>query len=922
MAYEVKWPGWDVVDKIGAGSFGAVYRIRREMLGEEEFAALKVISIPQSSDELEELQSQGYDAATITTHFQKYLEDIIKEYSLMRKIKGNTNVVYCDDIQYVPKPDGFGWTIYIKMELLNPLMKNLHQVNSEAQVVKLAKDLCNALELCREQNIIHRDIKPQNVFISDHGSFKLGDFGIAKTVERTSRGTKIGTYKYMAPEVFHNRPYGHNADIYSLGLLLYWLLNEKRTPFLPAPPQIPTADTEDEAMMRRFRGDPIPAPAHGSPELAAVVLRACAADPAVRYQTAGEMLADLSKLVPSTAPFAAVMPTPVFQNDHTVSAFAAPVSCEEDNEGTVSIFGRAPVVPPAPAAPVAPASPAPAPAQPKQKKGKKGLVILLLLVLVAAIAVTGIVLLPKLLGSDEPSETDPPATQATDPTDSPTDPTDAPTDPTDEPTDPTDPTDAPTEPTDAPTDPAPVLVEVPDVTNKSEQEAADLLEQMGFIVERQYAKDEQVAEGFVITQSARPGDKLEIGSEVTITISSGRETIAVENVTGKTAEEAKSILEAQGFKVAFQEDHSDTVAAGYVISQSPKSGSSQYAGTTITVTISKGKAAVIPSGVKLNKTSVTLEIKGTVQLSATVTPANADDTSVIWISSNAAIAKVSDTGLVTAVGPGTATITVKTKSGEVTATCTILVKDPTIAAIANQTLLVGDTKYINMPAVTPASNFIFDYNWTSSNPSAVNVYVTSDMSIGLEALKAGTSTVTVSYTAGGKTVSTSFTVTVNTPSVTLGKTNITFTWDTGGASALYTTNNIPSWRTALPTATTNTGATVRWKVQSGTAFIRDSYVHVTNPGEKVVVRAYVTYNGTEYYADCTVTLTLVKTTSASNYLRKGAGTNYGYYTSIPSGKTVTITKVYYNYSSRNANGQYWVWGQVTYGGYTGWVVIY
>ena len=131
MANEVKWPGWDVVDKIGTGSFGAVYRIRREMLGEEEFAALKVISIPQSSDELEELQSQGYDAATITTHFQKYLEDIIKEYSLMRKIKGNTNVVYCDDIQYVPKPDGFGWTIYIKMELLNPLMKNLHQVNSE-----------------------------------------------------------------------------------------------------------------------------------------------------------------------------------------------------------------------------------------------------------------------------------------------------------------------------------------------------------------------------------------------------------------------------------------------------------------------------------------------------------------------------------------------------------------------------------------------------------------------------------------------------------------------------------------------------------------------------------------------------------------------------------------------------------------------
>lgn len=914
MMHEVTWPGWEVVEKIGAGSFGAVYHIQRDILGEVEHAALKVISIPHTSDELEELQSQGYDDATITTHFQKYLEDIVKEYSLMRKMKGNTNVVYCDDIQYIQKSDGFGWTIYIKMELLNPLMKNLHQVNSEAQVVKLAKDLCNALALCRDQNIIHRDIKPQNVFISDHGNFKLGDFGIAKTVERTSRGTKIGTYKYMAPEVFHNQPYGHNADIYSLGLLLYWLLNEKRTPFLPAPPQIPTADMEDEAMMRRFRGDPLPAPAHGSPELTAVVLRACAADPAQRYQTAGEMLEDLRKIAASAIPFAGVMTQSAPDDDRTVSVFVAPPSSAEDTEGTVSIFGRAPVAhapvtPAAPApAPAAPATPAAKPAKPtptadKEKKSKKGFLPILLIALVALIVIACIILLPKLLGSQGPSPTTPTEPAATQPSD----PTTAPTTP---------------QPTTAPTDPLPVLIDVPDVTGKTEQEASDLLAQLGFVVERQYAKDAQVAEGLVITQSAHPGDTLELGSEVIITISSGKETITVENVVGKTAEEAKSILEAQGFKVTLQESHSDTVAVGHVISQTPKSGSSQYPGTAVTIIVSKGKAAVVPSSVKLNQTSATLEIRGTVQLSATVTPADSDDTGVIWTSSNTAIAKVSDTGLVTAVGPGTATITVKTNSGEKTASCTIQVKDPTIASIANQTLFVGDTKYVSMPAVTPSSNFVFDYNWTSSNPSAVNVYVSSDMSIGLEALKAGTSTVTVSYTAGGKTVSTSFTVTVNTPSVTLGKTSIAFTWDTGGSAALYTTNNIPSWRTPLPTATTNTGATVRWKVQSGTAFISGSYVYVTNPGEKVVVRAYVTYNGTEYYADCTVTLTLVKTTSASNILRKGAGTNYGSYTSIPAGKTVTITKVYYDYSKRDSNGKYWVWGQVTYGGYTGWVIIY
>ena len=78
----------------------------------------------------------------------------------------------------------------------------------------------------------------------------------------------------------------------------------------------------------------------------------------------------------------------------------------------------------------------------------------------------------------------------------------------------------------------------------------------------------------------------------------------------------------------------------------------------------------------------------------------------------------------------------------------------------------------------------------------------------------------------------------------------------------------------------------------------------------------------EYYADCTITLTLVKTTSASNYLRKGPGTGYNYYTSVPKGQVVTITEVYYDYSSRNSSGTHWVWGKVTYGGYTGWIIIY
>lgn len=291
------YPGWETVRKIGSGSFGAVYEIARTLPnGKTEKAALKVITIPQNEGDVEELYSSGYDDASITAHFKSYLADIVNEYSLMAEIKGHTNVVYCDDIRYIQHDDGFGWDIFIKMELLTPLIKVKEPGAVEDTVKKLGADICSALVLCREKNIVHRDIKPQNIFVSEHGDYKLGDFGIAKTVEKTTGGTKIGTYGYMAPEVYNNQPYGATADIYSLGLVMYWLLNEHRLPFLPMPPKVPTSTENEQARLRRFRGEPLPAPKNGSTELKRIVLKACAYDQKERYHTADEMLADLNAL--------------------------------------------------------------------------------------------------------------------------------------------------------------------------------------------------------------------------------------------------------------------------------------------------------------------------------------------------------------------------------------------------------------------------------------------------------------------------------------------------------------------------------------------------------------------------------------------------------------------------------------------------
>lgn len=290
------WPGWETVDMLGQGSFGAVYEIRRDVFGDVEKAALKVISIPQSKSELDEMYGEGYDEDSIRKNMEEQLKNIVSEYSLMRKLNGCANVVHCDDVRYEKKADGLGWNIYIKMELLHPLMQSLPQQVTEETVVRIGKEMCNALIHCGYHGIIHRDIKPQNMFLTADGSCKLGDFGIAKTIEKTTGGTKIGTFKYMAPEVYNNKPYGAASDIYSLGLVLYWLLNERRMPFVPLPPAPVKAGMDGDAANRRLMGDPIPEPKNGSVALKQIVLKACAYDPKDRFHSAAEMLNALENM--------------------------------------------------------------------------------------------------------------------------------------------------------------------------------------------------------------------------------------------------------------------------------------------------------------------------------------------------------------------------------------------------------------------------------------------------------------------------------------------------------------------------------------------------------------------------------------------------------------------------------------------------
>lgn len=289
------WPGWENVDLLGEGSFGKVYRIRREEYGVVNEAALKVITIPGSSADLAAAREEGMDDASVTNYFKSFVEDLAAEFALMSSLKGNSNIVSYEDHMVVPREGEVGWDILIRMELLTPLQAAVaERPLTERDVVVLGVDLCRALTLCRKRGILHRDIKPENIFLSRDGNYKLGDFGVARVAEKTvSAMSRKGTYSYMAPEVYKGEKYGFGADIYSLGIVLYRYLNNNRLPFLPPYPEPIQYSDRENALARRIGGEELPPPAGGSGALQKAVLKACAYRAEDRYDSAESFMTDL-----------------------------------------------------------------------------------------------------------------------------------------------------------------------------------------------------------------------------------------------------------------------------------------------------------------------------------------------------------------------------------------------------------------------------------------------------------------------------------------------------------------------------------------------------------------------------------------------------------------------------------------------------
>ena len=343
--YEPFFGEWRIKRFIGAGSYGRVFEIeRRDEFDTVYTGALKAVTIPSSQGELDEILADGMDMNGASTYFRDYVKELNREIALMSKLKGHSNIVSYEDHKMFPHEDGVGWDILIRMELLTPITSYLKQNHTftRREVIQLGMDLCKALEICQRYNIIHRDIKPANIFISETEDFKLGDFGVARIASAsTGASTRAGTVNYMAPEVFRGEKYTSNVDIYSLGLVMYQLLNNNRMPLYQPYPQPITPSSRERAQAQRLSGAALPPPANAEGRLAEIVLKACAPDPAQRYDSPTVMRQALEAILYTEGEAKMIYPEGDTVPVPSTSGAAAPEENDPNGETERPVWGKA-----------------------------------------------------------------------------------------------------------------------------------------------------------------------------------------------------------------------------------------------------------------------------------------------------------------------------------------------------------------------------------------------------------------------------------------------------------------------------------------------------------------------------------------------------------------------------------------------------
>ena len=276
----------EVVKCISVRGGTSVYIVRSTKSNQSYY--LKHICIPESQKQVDALMFTG--AATTVEDAQNYYKQVAADYQAeletLEKLSASPNIGCYRSYQIEPKEDGVGFEIYLLAEYRKTLSEVLTDTPvTQAGAVNLGLDLCSALVSLREAGLVHRNVKPSNVYLSAQGHFLLGDLGIAKIDElKYCSMPENMLSSYSAPELFSLLgTIEPTTDIYSIGMILYRVYNGNHGPFEDEKTSPRAADK------LRVTGETLPAPMYADYEMAEIILKACAFKPEDRYQTPQEM---------------------------------------------------------------------------------------------------------------------------------------------------------------------------------------------------------------------------------------------------------------------------------------------------------------------------------------------------------------------------------------------------------------------------------------------------------------------------------------------------------------------------------------------------------------------------------------------------------------------------------------------------------
>ena len=291
--YDPFFGEWYIDSFIGRGPSSTVFKVMRIDKDERQYATLRAVSVPYDENELKNLiEQENCSSDEAFEYFRDILDFYIERIQLMIDYKERNLFISCGNYCVIPHTDKIGWDILVLMEILEPLPDIMRESKlNRNEVVRMGIDICSALEIINSKGMVHGAIRPNNIFLSNNQNYKLDILGGAWIKDVVN--IRIGYSDYFPPELYNSGKHDIRGDMYSLGILMYRLLNGNRLPFMP-PAHKPTRYADKlSARERIFRGDTLPAPAFADRELSKVILRACANLPENRYSSPEEMKKEL-----------------------------------------------------------------------------------------------------------------------------------------------------------------------------------------------------------------------------------------------------------------------------------------------------------------------------------------------------------------------------------------------------------------------------------------------------------------------------------------------------------------------------------------------------------------------------------------------------------------------------------------------------